>query len=78
MPVMRPGQPLASGDPVLFLLIAGVLVLVGAAIGMGVAGIMMLWGKSEEKKKRGRRLLAIAAIPVALAVGAWIAVVGFD
>ena len=70
--------PIASGDPVLFLMLAGVLVLAGAAIGVGVAGVVMLFGKSDERKKLGRRMLAFAAIPVALAAGWWIAVVGFD
>ena len=70
--------PIASGDPVLFLMIAGVLVLAGAAIGVGVAGVVMLFGKSDEKRKLGRRFLAFAAIPVVLAAGWWIAVVGFD
>jgi hypothetical protein len=75
---MSVSLPIASGDPVLFLLIAGVLVLAGAAIGLGVAGVVMLFGKSDEKKKLGGRFLAFAAIPVALAAGWWIAVVGFD
>ena len=70
--------PIASGDPVLFLMLAGALLLAGAAIGLGVAGVMMLFGKSDEQKKLGRRFLALAAIPVALAAGWWIAVVGFD
>jgi hypothetical protein len=70
--------PIASGDPVLFLMIAGVLLLVGTAIGLGVAGMVKLFGKSDEKRKLGRRFLAFAAIPIALAIGWWIAVVGFD
>jgi NADH:ubiquinone oxidoreductase subunit 6 (subunit J) len=70
--------PIASGDSVLFLMIAGVLVLAGAAIGVGITGVVMLLGKSDERKKLGRRLLAFAAIPVALAAGWWIAVVGLD
>ena len=60
------------------MLIAGVLLLAGAAIGLGVAGTVMLFGKSDEKKKRGRRFLLFAAIPVVLAIGWWVAVVGFD
>jgi hypothetical protein len=70
--------PIASGDPVLFLMLAGILVLVGVTIGFGVAGVAMLFGKSDEKKKLGRRFLALAAIPVALAAVWWIAVIGFD
>ena len=54
------------------------LVLAGAAIGLSVAGAVMLFGKSDEKKKLGRRFLGFAAVPVALAVGWWIAVAGFD
>jgi hypothetical protein len=75
---MRIFLPIASGDPVLFLMLAGVLLLVGAAIGLGIAGVVMLFGKSDEKKKLARRFLAFAAIPVVLAAGWWIAVVGFD
>lgn len=70
--------PIASGDPALLLMLAGVLLLVGAAIGLGVAGVVMVFGKSDEKKRPGRRFLAFAAIPLALAAGWWIAVVGFD
>ncbi|AOS45964.1 hypothetical protein Verru16b_03055 [Lacunisphaera limnophila] len=76
--MMKPILPIASGDPVLYLLIAGVLVLAGAAIGLGIAGTVMLFGKSEEKKKLGRRFVLTAAIPVVLAAGWWITVVGFD
>lgn len=75
---MNLSLPIASGDPVLFLMLAGVLLLAGSAIGLGVAGMVMVFGKSEEKKKLGRRFLAFAAIPIALAAGWWIAVVGFD
>jgi hypothetical protein len=68
----------ASGDPVLFLMMAGVLMLVGAAIGLGVAGVVMIFGKSDEKRRLGRRFLAFAVIPIAVAGGWWISVVGFD
>ena len=68
----------ASGDATLFLMMAGILVLVGAAIGLGVAGIVMVFGKSDEKKRLGRRFLAVTLIPIALAGGWCIAVVGFD
>lgn len=75
---MRLLTPIASGDPILFLMLAGILVLAGAAIGVGAAGVSMLFGKSDEKKKLGRRLLSFAAIPIVVAAGWWIAVVGFD
>lgn len=75
---MRLLPPIASGDPILFLMLAGVLVLAGTAIGLGTAGVFMLFGKSDEKKMLGRRLLSFAAIPIVLAAGWWIAVVGFD
>jgi NADH:ubiquinone oxidoreductase subunit 6 (subunit J) len=68
----------ASGDATLFLMMAGILVLVGAAIGLGVAGVVMVFGKSDEERRLGRRFLAVTLIPVALAGGWWIAVVGFD
>jgi hypothetical protein len=68
----------ASGDPVLYLMLAGVLMLAGAAIGLSVAGAVMIFGKSDEKRRLGRRFLAFAGIPIVVAVGWWIAVVGFD
>ena len=70
--------PLASGDPVIFLLLAGALLLVGVTIGLGLGGIVLLCGKSEEKKQSGKRLLAWAAVPVAMAVVSWVIVVGLD
>ena len=70
--------PIASGDPVLFMMLAGVLLLAGTTIGLGIAGAVMFFGKSDEKKKLGRRFLALAAIPLALAAGWWLAVVGLD
>jgi hypothetical protein len=68
----------ASGDPVLFLMLGGVLLLAGATIGLGVAGVIMLFGKSDEKKKTGKRLIVSASIPVIVATVWWIIVVGFD
>jgi hypothetical protein len=68
----------ASGDATLFLMMAGILLLAGAAIGLGVAGVVMVFGKSDEKRRLGRRFLAFAMIPIAMAAGWWIAVVGFD
>ena len=68
----------ASGDPVLFLMLGGVLLLAGITIGLGVAGVVMLFGKSNEKKKTGKRLIASASIPVVVAIVWWIIVVGFD
>jgi hypothetical protein len=47
-------------------------------IGLGVAGVVMIFGKSDEKSRLGRRFLAFAGIPIVVAVGWWIAVVGFD
>ena len=77
---MRPIPPLlASGDPVLFLLLGGVLLLATIAIGLGIAGGVILFrSKSDEQKKTGRRFIAAAAIPVLIATVWWIAVVGFD
>jgi hypothetical protein len=69
---------LASGDPVLFLMLGGILVLAGATIGVGSAGAILLFGKTAEKKRTGRRLLAGAAIPLLAAAIWWLAVVGFD
>ena len=68
----------ASGDPTLYAMLAGILLLLGATIGLGIAGLVLVFGKSHEKRSLGRRFLACTLIPVALAGGWWIAVVGFD
>lgn len=68
----------ASGDPVLFLTLAAILLLVGAALGVAVTGAVMMSSKTAERKKLGRRLLAYAALPIFIAIGAWLAMVGFD
>ena len=69
---------LASGDPVLFLMLGAVLLLAGAAIGLGIAGITLLLGKSDERKRTGKRLLMFASLPVIAAAVWWVSVVGFD
>jgi len=75
---MKISPLLASGDPVLFLLLGGVLLLAGTAVGLGIAGIVLLRSKSEENKKKGKRFVISAAIPVIIAAVWWISVVGFD
>lgn len=62
----------------LFLTLAAILLLVGAAMGVAVTGAVMMFNKSAERRKLGRRLLAYAAIPILIAIGAWLALVGFD
>ena len=52
----------ASGDPVLYLMLAGVLMLAGAAIGLGVAGVVMIFGKSDEKACNWAFLSAMVAL----------------
>jgi hypothetical protein len=69
---------LASGDAVLYGLLAGVLLLAGGTLGLGVAGIVFLFGKTEERKRVGRRLLLAAAVLLAVAAVWWISVVGWD
>jgi len=69
---------LASGDPVLFMMLAGILLLAGTSIGLGCAGIFLAFGKAAEKRKTGRRFMMLAAVPVVAAAVWWVAVVGFD
>ena len=73
-----PRLPLASGDPALFALLAGVLLLAGTAIGLAIAGIVLVFGKGDERKRLGKRLLLAGLAPIAVAAVWWIAFVGFD
>ncbi len=77
-PPMHNSPFLASGDPVLFVMLAGVILLVGGTLGLGIAGLVLLFGKAEERKRLGRRLLLVAAVPLVVAAVWWIAVVGLD
>jgi hypothetical protein len=69
---------IASGDPALYLMMAGILVLAGGAIALGLTGIILLFGKTDEKKKLGKKLLIAMTIPVVSAAAWWVVVVGFD
>jgi len=70
--------PVASGDPALFAMLAGVLLLIGSALGLGVAGAIMVLGGSEERRRLGKRLLLAGLIPISAGAIWWIAFVGFD
>ena len=70
--------PIASGDPALFAMLAGVLLLLGSALGLGVAGAIMVLGGSEERRKLGKRLLLSGLVPISAGAIWWIAFVGFD
>jgi len=69
---------LASGDSVLFLMLGAVLLLAGAAIGLGTAGVTLLCGKSDERKRTGKQFLMFASLPIVAAAVWWVSVVGFD
>ncbi len=70
--------PLASGDSALFALLAGVLLLAGTAIGLSIAGIVLVFGKGEERKRLGKRLLLAGLLPIVVGAIWWISFVGFD
>ncbi len=70
--------PVASGDPALFALLAGVLLLVGTALGLAIAGLVLVLGKGEERKRLGKRLLLAGLLPIVAGAIWWIAFVGFD
>jgi hypothetical protein len=70
--------PLASGDPALFALLAGVLLLAGTALGLAMAGLVLVLGKGEERKRLGKRLLLAGLLPIVAGVVWWIAFVGLD
>ena len=70
--------PIASGDPALLAMLAGVLLLLGSALGLGVAGAIMVLGGSVERRKLGKRLLLAGLIPISAGAIWWIAFVGFD
>jgi hypothetical protein len=75
---MRVPAIFASGDPVLYAMLGGLLLLVGGTIALGSTGAILLFGKSDEKRRIGRRLMMIAAIPLVIAAAWWISVVGLD
>ena len=62
----------------MFALLAGVLLLAGTALGLAIAGIVLVWGKGEERKRLGKRLLIAGLVPIVVGVVWWIAFVGFD
>ncbi len=70
--------PIASGDSALFALLAGVLLLVGTALGLAIAGLVLVFGKGEERKRLGKRLLLAGLLPIVAGAIWWIAFVGFD
>lgn len=70
--------PLASGDPALFALLAGVLLLAGTALGLAMAGLVLVLGKGEERKRLGKRLLLAGLLPIVAGVVWWLAFVGLD
>lgn len=70
--------PVASGDPALFALLAGVLLLVGTTLGLAIAGLVLILGKGEERKRLGKRLLLAGLLPIVAGVVWWIAFVGLD
>ncbi len=76
--MMFPMLPIASGDPALFALLAGVLLLVGTALGLAIAGIVLVFGKGEERKRLGKRLLLAGLLPIVVGAIWWISFVGFD
>ncbi len=75
---MLPMLPVASGDPALFALLAGVLLLAGTALGLAIAGLVLVLGKGEERKRLGKRLLLAGLLPIVAGAIWWIGFVGFD
>jgi hypothetical protein len=73
-----PLLPVASGDPALFAMLAGVLLLVGTVIGLAIAGMVLVLGKDEQRKRLGKRLLFAGLLPIVAGAIWWIAFVGFD
>jgi hypothetical protein len=59
-------------------MLAGVLVLIGSALGLGLAGAIMVFGGSEERRRLGKRLLLSGLIPISAGAIWWLAFVGFD
>lgn len=76
--MILPLLPVASGDPALFALLAGVLLLAGTTLGLAIAGVVLVAGKDEERKRLGKRLLIAGLVPIVVGVVWWIAFVGFD
>ena len=75
---MKITLPIASGDAGLIALLAGGLMLAGAALALAIAGIILLKGKSSEQSRIGKRMLWCATVPLAVGAVWWFAFVGFD
>ena len=63
---------------VAFALLAGVLLLAGTALGLAIAGLVLVFGKGEERKRLGKRLLLAGLFPIVAGAVWWIAFVGLD
>ena len=69
---------IASGDPALFMVLAGMLIAVGAVLALGATGGILLFGKDAGRRQLGKRLLLAMVILLAAAAGVWIAFAGLD
>lgn len=75
---MFPQLPVASGDPALLALLAGVLLLAGTALGLAIAGVVLVFGKDEERKRLGKRLLIAGLLPIVAGAIWWFSFIGLD
>jgi hypothetical protein len=69
---------IASGDPALFMVLAGMLIAVGAVLALGITGGILLLAKDATKRQLGKRLLLAMVVLLAAAAGVWIAFAGMD
>jgi len=69
---------IASGDPTLFMVLAGMLIAVGAVLALGITGAILLLGKDAAKRQLGKRMLLAMVVLLAAAAGVWIAFAGLD
>ena len=67
---------IASGDPALFMVLAGMLIAAGGVLTLGITGGILLLGKDATERQLGRRLLLAMVILLAAAAGIWIAFAG--
>jgi hypothetical protein len=70
--------PVASGDAGLFALLGGVLLLLCAALGLGITGVAKFFSKDEAQRRRAKRYLLGALLPLLIGAIWWVAFVGLD
>lgn len=75
---MTPPLFLASGDAGLFGLLIGVFLLLCLSLGLGITGLVKFFSKDEAKRRRAKRYLLGALLPLIIGAIWWVSFVGLD